>query len=246
MSLANGGVDIQLVEGRKRNLVYQVELLRQRQADGARQRQPVFFERVLVHDQLLLQSLIINPGAQLIEQRRGPCLVHVDRLVERNLGRRHLGSCSGDKGFIGQHQEIGVAHRQHHHLACIFSRQLRGVEVVARRQVISDRVHIHHRPREARAQIGVAKGPHDAGKSWDPQSQGSQVHLLQGPLPRSIHRGQKRLHLAQALASDSGRLGGAQNGAQVVQEAALNGLVQRQVQRLRRYLAGRHAALITG
>jgi hypothetical protein len=41
-------------------LSVKVEALRQGQADGARQRQLVFLERILGHDQLLLQALVID------------------------------------------------------------------------------------------------------------------------------------------------------------------------------------------
>ena len=64
-----------LVECRVRRLVSQIELLRQRQPDGARQRQLVLLKGVLGHNQLLLQRLIIHARPQFVEQRRSSGVV---------------------------------------------------------------------------------------------------------------------------------------------------------------------------
>jgi len=47
VGLANGGVDIELIEGRVGRMVGEIERLRKRQADGAREGQLVFFESIL-------------------------------------------------------------------------------------------------------------------------------------------------------------------------------------------------------
>ena len=146
VGLANGLVHIDLVEGRIRRLVGQREALRQRQPDGPRQGQLVLFQSIPRHNQLLLQRLIIHAGAQLIQQRRGAGLMVGNRLVERNLRRGHLRFHAGHAGLIGQRQQVGIAHHQHHQFARILSRQLSGGKVVPRGQVVAQRGHIDQRP----------------------------------------------------------------------------------------------------
>ena len=46
VGLANCGVDIELIEGRVGRMVGEIERLRKRQADGAREGQLVFFESI--------------------------------------------------------------------------------------------------------------------------------------------------------------------------------------------------------
>ncbi len=111
------------------------------------------------HNQLLLQGLVIHPRPQLVQQRRRARLVIGNRLVERNFGRGHLRFHARDLGLIGQHQQIGIAHGQHHQFPRVLRRELRGGKVVARGQVVAQRVHIHQRPAQRSANIGIPKRP---------------------------------------------------------------------------------------
>ena len=69
VGLVNGGVDVQLIEGGIGRIVSKRITLRQGQSDGARQGQLIFLQSVLRNDQLLLEGLVVDAGAQLIEQR---------------------------------------------------------------------------------------------------------------------------------------------------------------------------------
>ena len=75
MCLADRGIDVDLIEGCVGHLVGQGKALRERQADGTRQGELILLERVVGHDQLLLERLRIHTGTQFIEQRRGSSLM---------------------------------------------------------------------------------------------------------------------------------------------------------------------------
>ncbi len=190
MSLLQHRIQIDLVESRIGRLIHQVEFLRQRQPDGARQGQPIFFQRILRHDKLLLQRLVIDPRSKFIEQRSGARLVAVHGLVERNLGRTHLRLCAGYAGLVRQHHEIGVAHRQHHHVARVLRRKLRGIEVVFRGQVVAQRIHVDQRPAQRSPNVGKSERPHNGRKMRKPQPLCRKVHLQFGFLDVAFHRRQ--------------------------------------------------------
>ena len=133
-------VRIELIEGRVRRVVGEIEALRQGQANGARESQLVFFERILGRDQLLLERLIVDAGTQLVEQRRRACLVIVHGLIERNLGGGYLRLNAADFGLVGEHQQIGVADSEHNQVARVLGGQLRGGKVVPRGKIVAQRI----------------------------------------------------------------------------------------------------------
>ncbi len=244
--LANCRLHIQLVKRCVRGLVCQVEALRQRQPDGARQRQFVLLQRIPRHNQLLLQRLVIHLRPQLVQQRRGARLVVRGCLVQRDLRRRHLRFHAAYLCLVGNHQQVRISHRQHHHVARVVCRELRGAKVVPRRKVVSQRLHVHQRPAQRSPHIRVAEWPDNLRKSRKPQSLRGQIHLLHRFLAASIHRRQQRLQLAQPLPACGRRLRPAQNHAQISSQSALHRIVQREIDGLRRHIARGHAALKTG
>ncbi len=100
-----------------------------------------------------------------------------DGLIERNLRGSNLRLDTADLGFVGQHQQIGVAHGEHNQIARIFRRQLRGGKVVARGKIVAQRLHIHERPGHVGAHIDIAERPDDLGKARNAQALGGQIGL---------------------------------------------------------------------
>ena len=93
-------------------------------------------------------------------------------LIERDFRGGYLRLYTAHFGLVGQHQQIGVPHREHDQVARVLRRQLRGGKVVPRGQIIAQRCHIHHRPCHVGAHIGVGKRPDDLGKARNAQALG--------------------------------------------------------------------------
>ena len=90
----------------------EVEALREGETDGASEGGLVFLERVLRRDQLLFERLVIDAGAQLIEERRRAGLVIRDRLIERDFCCCDLRLNARDVGLVGENEEVGIADGQ--------------------------------------------------------------------------------------------------------------------------------------
>ena len=95
------------------HFVRQNELLPDRQADGPRHVELLLRILVLNRNQLLLASLELHLGAQLVDARRQPGLEHVASLLIERLGGLDLRLRSLDPSGVSVGQQIGVANHQH-------------------------------------------------------------------------------------------------------------------------------------
>jgi hypothetical protein len=102
-SLLDGRLDVWLIKGGIGSLIDGFEFLRHRQTDDTSQRQLVFFLGVVGCDQLLLQTLIIDPGPQFIQLRRRSGCVIIHCLIQRNFRRVKLLLKRVDLRLICQH-----------------------------------------------------------------------------------------------------------------------------------------------
>ncbi len=116
-------------------------------------------------------------------------------------------------------------------------------ELMLCRHIRPQRLHIHQRPGHVCPQIRIAERPDNRRESRNPQTLSRQVNLLHSLVRVELHIRQQWLQLAQLLCSRRCRLRPAQNHPQVVFQAPLNRIVQRQIERLTRRLAGGHASL---
>ena len=68
-------------------------------------------------DQPLLLRLEFHPGAQQIDAGDQAVFVEVHIILDKRLGRLHLGADRLHRSHIRNHQEIGVAGGEHHQVA---------------------------------------------------------------------------------------------------------------------------------
>ncbi len=209
-----------------------------------RQGQLVFLRRVFGYDQLLLQALVIYLGAKLIEARGGSGVVIAGGLIERDLRRFHLGLCGIDLRFIGQNPQIGIPYRQDDHLLRILSRQLRCFEIMFRSQIRLDRIQAEYGPGKVRAQIGVSKRSNHFGHARKPETLRRNVHLLIGLFEIAVDGGKQFLEVLEPIAARAGDLRGGEQQAQVVLQASLHRIIQRQRQRILSRRSLGHSTLV--
>ena len=124
--------------------------------------------------------------------------------------------------------------------------ELGGGKVVACGEVVAQGTHVDERPAEGRANVSESERSNDGGKAWDAQPFRRQVDLHDCFLGVCVYGGQQGLQFTELLTARRSRLGAAQDDTEVCLEAALDCIVKREADSLRRGLSCGNAALVAG
>lgn len=152
--------------------------------------------------------------------------------MENGVGGGQLGLGGIQPGLRGQRLQIGAAHRQHHQVARVRQAVLAGAGAGAGGAVIIDRGQVGHRLAEGHLKIVIIERAHhgrhvDTGEV-EVQAERGQVHLLHGFVERAVQVRQqgaaRHPHLRAGLVDGIGE----PDRAQVVDQAAVQGIIERQ------------------
>ena len=84
----------------------------------------------------MLLVLVVHLRPQHIQPRADTGIMRCGGLVQRHLRGRQLRIHSRNPRGVRDAHQVGVAHRQHHHVARVFSRKLGRGKVMFRRDVV--------------------------------------------------------------------------------------------------------------
>ena len=118
------------MQGRQRlirSLLGQNKFLSGRQANDPRDRQSLLGKVIARNDELLLAGLKFDLRAQGVDRRSQPGFQLVGGFLIKRLCALDLSFGGFNPGTGSDRLQIGVAHRQHHHLARILVAELRSL-----------------------------------------------------------------------------------------------------------------------
>ena len=160
-SLRERGLRVQIVQRLVRRGVGQGILLIERQANRPRQRNFIFRQLVHRRNQRLLLVLVIHLRAQHVQPRTGAGLMRRHSLVVAQLRGLQLRLHGVDARLVRDAEQVGVAHRQHHHVARILRGEPGGGKAVFRRKVSLQRPDVHQVLRQVGSKVDHLEGTHN-------------------------------------------------------------------------------------
>ena len=173
----------------------------------------------------MLLALVIDLGAEDVEAGAGAGFVVVGGLVEGELGVIELGVDGCDAGLVGDTEEVGVADGEDDEVAGILGGELGGLKVVLGGHVLLEGGEVDEVLGEVGAEVFYLKGSDDGFDARKTKAVGGKVDLLDGVGGTAGYGGQERLQAFKPLAAGLTLAGALEDEAEVVLEAALDGVV---------------------
>ena len=241
--LDEGSLGIDVVEGLEGNEIGEAELLVEREPDGAGEGEFVLLEVVLSGDEALLLVLIIDLSAEDVEPRTGSRVVLRNGLIERDLRGGELGIDGFDAGGICDAKEVGVAYGEDDEIAGVFGGILRAFEVVPGGEVVLQCGDVYQILREIGAEVDDLKGTDDGVEAGNVESECSKVDLLDLDAAGCVDGGQKGLQLFETLSVGVFHGGVLQDQTEVLAQAALDCVVEGEIENAAGGFAGDDAAV---
>ncbi len=177
-SLLEGLLRVDVVERLEGRGVGEAEVLVERKADGAGERELVFGELVAGGDEVLLLVLVVDLGAEDVEAGADAGIVRGDGLIERDLGGGEFGVDGLDARGVGDAEQVGVADGEDDHVAGVFGGELCGLKVVLGGEVVLERLDVDEVLREVGAEVDDLKGADDGVETGKFEAEGGEVDLL--------------------------------------------------------------------
>ena len=125
-------LECHLLEGGVRDFVRQLELLVNRQADGARQVELVFLELVFGGDQPLLVGAQLDFASKNVNGWDDPRFLHVYGAIIDRLGRLDLGADRLDSALGSDSPKVKLFHHQHHQVTRVLVGEFRRFHLLRR------------------------------------------------------------------------------------------------------------------
>ena len=248
--LHDGGGGIGDRDGVGRQGIGQGQVAIERQPYGAGQRQLVFAQVGCQRIQPLLLGLQLHQGAHDVDTGVGAGLVADARLIVYGLRVGHLCPLRIDARRSGCGLQIGARHRDHHQLARVLGRQVRGplqllagLQIPPRHRVVYRFTQGHLRLRIIVWADHGGDGEAETGRHVEDKSECRQIGLRHriGGVQRDVR--QQRAERLQAPGAGGGARISCGDYAEVVLEAHLDGIRERHGDRSRGRSGGGHAAL---
>ncbi len=242
--LNEGGLGVDVVQRFEGDEVGEAEDLVERKADGAGEGELVLLEVVLRRDEALLLVLVVDLSAQHVEAGAGAGVVGRDGLIERDLRRCQFRVHGFDTRCVRDAEQIGVAYSQDDQVACVFRGEFGALEVVLRGDVVFQRGDVDQIRGEVGAEVDDLEGADDGVEAGEANAKGIEVDLLDFDAGRGVYGGKKRLQFFETLAVGVFHGGGLEDEAEILAQAALDGIVEREVEDGVGCFAGDDAAVV--
>ena len=202
------------------------------EADGAREGELLDGEIVFRLDQLLLPRLQFDAGAQRIDGRRGAGFHLIGGLVVEGLRRLNLGVDGFDQCFIRNGLQVGVAHGEDDEVSRILIRVFGGFDLLLRGAGLVDGAPIEQGLAQVGAGIEIREGTDDRGNIYagdvKRKSELGEVHLGNVGVGSEVDVRQERAQLLPALAARVGDIRAGEQQAEILLQAAVDRVLQRQ------------------
>ncbi len=230
-----------------RNVLREGELLSQRQADDAGQRQLLLRKIVARGNQLLPPALQFDLCPQHVDASRDAHRSHIHGLVVQRLRGLHLGIGRIHPRCGCNALQIGGPYNQHNGFARILITEPGRCGILPGGSFAGKQVEIDQRLREDSARVKISKWSHNQRKTRKltdnfAKSLGGEIYLLRVLLHRGRQIRQERAARLNQLPLRRKLSVARKEQPQILPQPALDGIGKREGQGLRAHGAGGHAA----